>query len=162
MRIRVSKDTDVAGLYDGNRNTSYDPYFVLTEFEVIKSKNVLYGVITNLNLISKWSARDKIPNLNLQSTYYKLLKDMDVRQFRNTELIEISVRSKDRMEAAEIANKIAEAYRENRLENYRQNSMQNAKTFQETLDEYEDDVKDLQRKVDNLRAELKILSLIHI
>ncbi|MBP5759817.1 MAG: polysaccharide biosynthesis tyrosine autokinase [Verrucomicrobia bacterium] len=156
VRIRVSKDTDVAGLYDGNRNTSYDPYFVLTEFEVIKSKNVLYGVITNLNLISKWSARDKIPNLNLQSTYYRLLKDMDVRQFRNTELIEISVRSKDRMEAAEIANKIAEAYRENRLENYRQNSMQNAKTFEETLNEYEDDVKDLQKKVDNLRAELKI------
>ena len=128
VRIRVSKDTDVASLYDSTHTANFDPYFVLTEFEVIKSKSVLYGVITNLNLINKWSARENIPNLTLQRAYLKLLKDMDVRQFRNTELIEISVRSKDRMEAAEIANNIASAYRDKRLKNYLQNSDQTAST----------------------------------
>ena len=160
VRIRVSKDTDVAGLYEGARNTGYDPYFVLTEFEVIKSKSVLYGVITNLNLISRWSARENIPNLSLQRAYYKLLNDMDVRQFRNTELIEVSVRSKDAMEAAEIANTIAAAYREDRLKKYKEISEQTAKTFTETLDEYEGRVKSLQEKVDALRLELKISDYI--
>lgn len=160
VRIRVSKDTDVAGLYEGARNTGYDPYFVLTEFEVIKSKSVLYGVITNLNLISRWSARENIPNLSLQRAYYKLLNDMDVRQFRNTELIEVSVRSKDAMEAAEIANTIAAAYREDRLKKYKEISEQTAKTFTETLEEYEDRVKGLQERVDALRLELKISDYI--
>ena len=160
VRIRVGKDTDVAGLYEGARNTGYDPYFVLTEFEVIKSKSVLYGVITNLNLISRWSARENIPNLSLQRAYYKLLNDMDVRQFRNTELIEVSVRSKDAMEAAEIANTIAAAYREDRLKKYKEISEQTAKTFTETLEEYEGRVKDLQVKVDALRLELKISDYI--
>jgi uncharacterized protein involved in exopolysaccharide biosynthesis len=127
---------------------------------VIKSKSVLYGVITNLNLISRWSARENIPNLSLQRAYYKLLNDMDVRQFRNTELIEVSVRSKDAMEAAEIANTIAAAYREDRLKKYKEISEQTAKTFTETLDEYEGRVKSLQEKVDALRLELKISDYI--
>ncbi|HQC42959.1 MAG TPA: polysaccharide biosynthesis tyrosine autokinase [Verrucomicrobiota bacterium] len=160
VRIRVSKDTDVAGLYEGARNTGYDPYFVLTEFEVIKSKSVLYGVITNLNLISRWSARENIPNLSLQRAYYKLLNDMDVRQFRNTELIEVSVRSKDAMEAAEIANTIASAYREDRLKKYKEISEQTAKTFTQTLEEYDERVKALQGKVDTLRMELQISDYI--
>ena len=160
VRIRVGKDTDVAGLYEGARNTGYDPYFVLTEFEVIKSKSVLYGVITNLNLISRWSARENIPNLSLQRAYYKLLNDMDVRQFRNTELIEVSVRSKDAMEAAEIANTIASAYREDRLKKYKEISEQTAKTFTQTLEEYEGRVKELQDRVDALRLELKISDYI--
>lgn len=160
VRIRVSKDTDVAGLYEGARNTGYDPYFVLTEFEVIKSKSVLYGVITNLNLISRWSARENIPNLSLQRAYYKLLNDMDVRQFRNTELIEVSVRSKDAMEAAEIANTIASAYREDRLKKYKEISEQTTKTFTQTLEEYEGRVKELQDRVDALRLELKISDYI--
>ena len=160
VRIRVSKDTDVAGLYEGARNTGYDPYFVLTEFEVIKSKSVLYGVITNLNLISRWSARENIPNLSLQRAYYKLLNDMDVRQFRNTELIEVSVRSKDAMEAAEIANTIASAYREDRLKKYKETSEQTARTFTETLENYEEEVQELQKMVDDLRLELKISDYI--
>ena len=160
VRIRVSKDSDVAGLYEGVRSTGYDPYFVLTEFEVIKSKSVLYGVITNLNLISRWSVREKIPNLTLQRAYYKLLNDMDVRQFRNTELIEVSVRSKDSMEAAEIANTIASAYREDRLKKYKETSEQTARTFTETLENYEEEVQELQKMVDDLRLELKISDYI--
>ncbi len=160
VRIRVSKDSDVAGLYEGVRSTGYDPYFVLTEFEVIKSKSVLYGVITNLNLISRWSVREKIPNLTLQRAYYKLLNDMDVRQFRNTELIEVSVRSKDSMEAAEIANTIASAYREDRLKKYKETSEQTARTFTETLENYEEEVQELQKMVDDLRLDLKISDYI--
>ena len=160
VRIRVSKDSDVAGLYEGVRSTGYDPYFVLTEFEVIKSKSVLYGVITNLNLISRWSVREKIPNLTLQRAYYKLLNDMDVRQFRNTELIEVSVRSKDSMEAAEIANTIASAYREDRLKKYKETSEQKTRTFTETLENYEEEVQELQKMVDDLRLELKISDYI--
>lgn len=156
VRIRVSKDSDVSGLIESARSTGYDPYFVLTEFEVIKSKNVLYSVITNMNLIQTWSVREKIPNLTLQQAYLKLLNEIDVRQYRNTELIEISVRSKDRMEAAAIANKIAETYRETRLENFRELSTQTAKSFTDTLEECEDKVKELQKKVDDLRTELQI------
>jgi len=156
VRIRVTKDSDVAGLYDVSRSTTYDPYFVLTEFEVIKSKSVLYKVIEELQLVDRWSKSEKIPGLTLQQTYYMLLKSMDVRQFRNTELIEISVRNKVKLDAATIANKIAEVYRDERIKNYEQRTTKNIDTFNATLTTVDNKIQQLQQKVDGLRKDLEI------
>src|SRR6266576_2064206 len=50
-RIRVDKDqSDISGILEQRNATSYDPYFIQTEFEVIQSQTILYKVIENLDL----------------------------------------------------------------------------------------------------------------
>ena len=62
VRIEVGKDaTDIAPLLMGVQNqTSFDPYFIQTEFEKIKSRRVLYQVITNLALTNTWAMKMKL------------------------------------------------------------------------------------------------------
>src|SRR4026209_1725247 len=55
VRIRVEKDApDVSGLTYSQASTGFDPYWIQTEFEVLKSKSILFPVITNRNLSKRW------------------------------------------------------------------------------------------------------------
>ena len=117
VRIEVGKDTtDIAPLLMGVPvQNSYDPYFIQTEFEKIKSKSVLYQVIESLALTNKFKERLGIEGvLRVSEVYPFLLRQIDVRQSRNTSLIEIRVFDQDKVLASVIANKIAEVYGENR------------------------------------------------
>jgi len=86
-----------------------------TELERIQAKVVLYQVIANLDLQRKWGEQSKAERpLPMDKAYQLLKKRMDVRQSGKTSLIEIRVQSYDRAEAATLANRIAEAYRDTR------------------------------------------------
>jgi len=117
VRIRVEKDvSDVSSLFDRPSVQQYDPFFLQTEFEVIQSKMVLTNVITSLGLPKRWSTRYQMErNLTILEAFTMLRKMIDVHQFRNTSLIEIRVYDEDKLEAADIANKIAEVYKETRI-----------------------------------------------
>src|SRR6185503_6344467 len=55
-RIEVTKDaSDISPLYPVNQSSSYDPYFLQTEFEKIKSQKVLEKVIDNMRLDEVWT-----------------------------------------------------------------------------------------------------------
>src|SRR5437868_10590185 len=57
-RMEVQKDTtDITPLMPNQQSISYDPYFLQTEFEKIRSQWVLLPVIENLHLIDIWSKR---------------------------------------------------------------------------------------------------------
>src|SRR6476620_9228903 len=57
-RIEVGKDTPDIGSILGNQTPlSYDPYFIQTEFEKIKSQKVLLPVIESLHLTDVWAKR---------------------------------------------------------------------------------------------------------
>src|SRR5436309_8904484 len=119
VRIEVGKDTpDIAPLLFGAQSQSaFDPYFIQTEFEKIKSKKVLNTVINELNLQEEWSKRYGAEGkLKTSEIYQLLVKYVDVRQTRNTSLIEIRVFDENRDKAALIANKIAEVYKRVRLD----------------------------------------------
>ncbi len=116
-RIKVEKDmSDIPLLGQASFSGPPDPFFLQTEFEVIQSKTNLYRVIEELSLNSEWS-REYLRQGTLKTVEtFELLKDrLDVRQFRNTTMIEIRVYSRNKAEAARIANKIAEVYRESRV-----------------------------------------------
>jgi succinoglycan biosynthesis transport protein ExoP len=117
VRIEVGKDNpDIAPLlYGAQNNTQFDPYFIQTEFEKIKSKNVLYKVIDNpdLHLHEIYSKRYNAEGgLKTPEIYPILAKNVDVRQSRNTSLIEIRVFSENKDEAAAVANEIAKVYKD--------------------------------------------------
>ncbi len=86
-----------------------------TELERLQAKVVLHQVITNLDLQRKWGEQFKEEGpLPMDRAYQLLKKQMDVRQSGNAPLIEIRVQSYDRAEAATLANRIAEVYRDTR------------------------------------------------
>src|ERR1044071_4640666 len=104
-RIEVQKDAaDITPLMANQQSSTYDPYFLQTEFEKIRSQWVLMDVIHNLKLDERWSKRYRTDQkLKELETFALLKRQVDVQQARNTSLIEIRAYSEDRNEAAEIA-----------------------------------------------------------
>ena len=94
-----------------------DPYFILPEFEVIKSPLVLSNVIAKLDLNVEWGKKFFAGRkLETSETMGFLKKRIIVSPVRNTKLITITVESDDKIEAAEIANAVADAYKNYRIE----------------------------------------------
>jgi len=91
------------------------PAAIATEIERIQSRIVLDEVITNLNLTRKWGEKFKEEKpLPTELTYQLLRRSVRVLQLRNS-LIAITVSGDDKDEAALIANRIAEVYRNTAL-----------------------------------------------
>ena len=60
VRIAVEKDAPDIANFGGDRlPTVFDPYWIQTQFEKIRSKLILHQVITNLNLKRKWAEKFK-------------------------------------------------------------------------------------------------------
>ncbi|MBM3836364.1 MAG: polysaccharide biosynthesis tyrosine autokinase [Verrucomicrobia bacterium] len=162
VRIEVNKDTtDIAPLLLGvpTQNT-FDPYFIQTEFEKIKSKTVLYQVITNLaltNVISKALNTEGI--LRVSEVYPFLLRQIDVRQSRNTSLIEIRVYDEDKNLAAAIANEIAAVYRKTREERSGRASEESIAELAKQLALQEVALTNAQNTMDDLRKQLGVADI---
>ena len=100
----------------------YDMYFLRTEFEVIQSRPILYEVIRNLQLQDQFGRMysDDGSPLPLSETYRMLMDSMKVQQYRDTNLIEVSIyrgtrrsnKETARRDCARIANEIASVYRD--------------------------------------------------
>ena len=104
-RIKVERDqSDIQGFGQQQFSQSFDPYFIQTEFEVIKSELILGRVIDELDLNRKWGAKYNQAQLKTFETMALLLKAIQLTPVRNTSLIEIKVFSEDKEEAARIAN----------------------------------------------------------
>jgi uncharacterized protein involved in exopolysaccharide biosynthesis len=99
----------------GSTRMEGGPGWDSTELERIQAKLVLHQVITNLDLQRKWAEQFKEETpLAIDRAYQLLKKEMEVRQSGTTALIEIRVQSYDPAEAATLATRIAEAYRDTR------------------------------------------------
>jgi capsular exopolysaccharide synthesis family protein len=163
-RIAVQKDaSDVIGINQGmNAYQSlgaYDPYFMQTEFEKIQSKSILHQVVTNLELQTVWGERYKQGTLRLEDAMRMLKSSIGINQTRNTTLIEIKAFSEDANEAATIANKIAEVYRESRINQWREMSSRglDALGIEQTNKTVE--ILALQKEVDGLKETLGITDI---
>ena len=161
VRIAVEKDAPDIANFGGDRlPTVFDPYWIQTQFEKIRSKLILHQVITNLNLKRKWAEKFKeegeLPN---DVTYNILKRSIDVQQARNTTLIEISAFSEDKREAADIANEVAKVYRDSRLSKYADLSRHGIETLQMEYEKQHLLVKEKQAEVDMMRTNLGINEL---
>ena len=98
----------------------YDPYFIQTTFEIMQSELVLSNVIARINLNTEWGKKYfNGETLKTTETMEILKQRMQLAPVKNTKLIAITVYSDDKNEAAELANAIAEAYRDYRMESRR-------------------------------------------
>jgi capsular exopolysaccharide synthesis family protein len=137
-------DTYMRLFDDRGGGRGFDPRFITTQFEIIQRKEILYPVIEALGLEQKWKKLYGI--VGKEQTVFRLRRMIDVREIRNTELIQISVLDQDKNEASEIANRIAEEYQRRRIGE--QQGMVNRSLIQ-----LKDEVTKQSRRVDELRAE---------
>ncbi len=157
VRIEVDKDAKSINPIGGQQqDTGFDPYFMATEFEKIQSTSVLLPVITNKDhgFIATWSERLGLKpgeKLTEDEAYQFLRRNLEVEQSRNTKLVEITVFSPDKQEAAIVANEIAESYkswRENTKKAYVQEAI---KVLKDQLALQKTNVNKLQGAVDRMR-----------
>ena len=137
-------DTYLKVFDDRTGGRGFDPRFITTQFEIIQRKEILYPVIEALGLEQKWKKLYGI--VGKEQTLFRLRKMIDVREIRNTELIQISVLDQDKNEASEIANRIAEEYQRRRIG-------EQQGTVNRSLIQLKDEVAKQSRRVDELRAE---------
>ena len=162
VRIQVEKDSpDVSGIM-GDRlyAPGYDPYWIQTEFEKIQSKVVLYKVIDRLNLNQVWARRYKDSgNLQPEVTFLILKSMLDVRQSRNTSLIEIRVVSETPAEAAKIANEIAKVYGETRRLNRSRITESGLEALRTEYADQDRKVREMQTNVNAMKEKYQITDM---
>ena len=153
-RIKVEPNTTPR--QDGSR-TVYDPYLIQTEFEILQSVAILGEAAERLDLSTKWGQSHKGGERLTASETVQLLKSrLELRQIRNTSLIEIRAFSKDPNEAATIANTIVDVYYKNRAEESRQFALKGINILEQRSNEQEQKIREAQREVDELRKNLGI------
>lgn len=151
-QLEVREDAmDVDPFYDRQtQRIGYNPFFLMTQEKIMRSRPVLNEVIRNLNLQRVWGAElneDKspvAPDLALQI----LQRSLRVEQDRDTVLMNISVTSEDAKRSAEIANEIANVYRDRRLNAKR-------REIQRAIDAMANQVRKQQERVEEAEAELE-------
>ncbi len=155
-RIKVSEDAPQIDPFAPQQSyySSYNPYFLRTQFEILQSKPMLHAVINRLNLQEVWGREgETIP----RDVAHKILKNsISVFQQRDTSLIYISVKRDDPDEAAKIANELTDVYRDSRLELAQRESRGAISVIKEELDKQKARVDAAEQEVEDLRKEFNI------
>jgi capsular exopolysaccharide synthesis family protein len=138
----------------GGTGMGYDPYFLRTQYEIIQSKPILYEVVNRLNLQEVWGRNgEDIP----KETAYKILRSsLDVSQFRDTNLIALTVRRQNPKEAMRIANELADVYRDARLELKRKEMTRALDALRRELETQQAKVDAAEQRVEEIREEFNI------
>lgn len=116
-RISVSEDAPEINPFARDQQSygmSYNPYFLRTQFEILQSKPILNEVVARLNLQQTWGNGEE--KINRDVALKILRNSIDVYQQRDTSLIVISVKRDDAEEASNIANELAQVYRDSRID----------------------------------------------
>jgi hypothetical protein len=92
---------------DPGKAGGYDPYFIQTEFEVIRSLAVLRQVTKRFDLAK---AAEAGSTMTPEQATGWLRERLRVTQYRNTSLVEVQVAAGNALLAADLANGVVEAY----------------------------------------------------
>jgi capsular exopolysaccharide synthesis family protein len=154
--IEVKPDQNAIQIFGaGGYNTSSDPRLAPTQFKIITEKGILYPVIDDLNLTVKW-ANGGAPLLKEQA-YGRLLGMIEMKEVRQTDLIEIGIWSTDPKEAADVANSIARVYQDRRIADQQKQMDTGLIRLKDEVDQHEKEVTDLGAAAAKLRIQLGIV-----
>ena len=150
VTMEVQPELSDVKIFDRQMEGSFgDPRFAMTQFQIMQRSEILYPVIEELKLQEKWSGTGQ--PLPKQAAYGRLLSMLNLRDVRNTNLIEVSITSTDPQEAADIANTIAMVYQNRRIKD--QESL-----YSKALSQIQDEVQKLERKVEESFSEYNRLA----
>jgi polysaccharide biosynthesis transport protein len=148
----VSQDYEV--FRENSARQMITPAYIQTQFQIITSKETLYDVIEELQLVKMWD------DAKTRADAYGLLLDkLETEEVRGTDLIDIEIFHTDPKEAADLANAIGQAYKNRRteIETTRSNQALDMLNAQETLQEQK--VEDARQKMIELMEKFNIVDL---
>jgi Mg-chelatase subunit ChlD/uncharacterized protein involved in exopolysaccharide biosynthesis len=156
-RIKVERDQSDISFSDPMRSSSsYDPFFVQTEFQTIQSDKVLGKVVKDLDLNRAWAKKSDGKPLNDSEAIALLKKKLDLKPVRNTSAIDIGAKAQNAEEATKLANAVANAYRDYRQEKRRELSMGGIAALEQRYAEHQLKIAEAQKEVDRLGRELQV------
>jgi len=136
-----------------------DPYFLTTQFKIIESYRILTNVIATLHLDEKLAQQNGGAHWTTDETFDYLLRRLSVEQTRMTSLIEISVRNQSPELAAQIANQVADSYKEFRIDQWRDSRGRGIKALEAKQFSMTNDLHEAENKLDSLRTNLNIVDM---
>ena len=154
VTMQVKQNDTQIQIFDRQNGVGFDPRFLTTQFEIIQRKEILYPVIDSLGLEQRW--KGEFGFTSKEQAYFRLRNMIDVREIRNTELIQIIVMSTDRQEAAEIANRIAEEYQRKRIDEQQELTARSLAQLNDEVEKQRKKVEDLRNEAAKIRTENKI------
>ena len=159
VTARIRMDPVNGDISSESLNT-YDEDFIQIEFNIIQSEVVLGRVVEKLNLDSEWGKKyANGQRLKAGETIALLKRRMELRPLQNTTVVDLRVSSDDPVEAAKLANTIAEIYTQFRLEQRRELKRQGILTLKEELSRQEQTIKTAQDRLEQLKKESTIPAL---
>jgi len=153
VSMEVREDDSAITVFNSGSGQRFNPRFLTTQFQIIQHKEVLYPVIKSLELEKLWNLG------SLELTYQKLREMIDVREVRNSDLIQILVYDGDAKQAALIANRIAEEYQRKRIEEPTLAVSRSLKQLDDEVAKQRATVEGLQKEMVKLRIENGIQDL---
>ena len=158
VEIEPNTVSDIPTISEGaGTYVPYDPYFMETEQKAVLGQDVLSQVIDRLNLDDAWGKKyNNGTPFRTSETLDILRGQISLAPERNTKIIDISVISDDKDEAAVIANTIAEAYRNYRLEQHSSQMTNGIAMLDQDFQREEAKLELMQSNVDYLRQTLEI------
>jgi len=154
VKIIIMPDVSDIEVYQKNHPGAawYDPYFIQTTFEIIRSPAVLSNVVEGLNLNDRWGKKYSWSGkLEIKQTVKLLRKRMNVQAVSNTKYLKISVTSEDADEAAQLANAIAQSYQNYRWSARKQLLEKGIEVLEEEFKQGEQEIKAQREKVERLK-----------
>jgi polysaccharide biosynthesis transport protein len=158
-QINIEPDTasDISLMNSmGGTAPIYDAYFLQTQLEILKGPVVLGKVIEALNLNEVWGKKSGVGILKTSETMEMFTHLVSLAPVRNTTLVDITVYSEDKNEAAALANAIAKAYKEYRLDRHSLATQGGIKVLEDKFQTENEQIETIRTKVDSLRKELNI------
>ena len=153
-RIKVESDAPATN----GQSPAYDPYFIQTSFEVIQSELVLKPVIEKLKLNEQWGKKYfNGQTLKTVETMEILKQRLQLAPVKNTSLIAITVFSDDKNEASQIANAVAESYRDYRQASRAELAAKGLQVLEDNYRTQEQRIEKAQADVDALQKQFGIL-----
>jgi capsular exopolysaccharide synthesis family protein len=157
IRIEPDSASDIPGMNGmTTANPGYDAYFLQTELEILKGPIVLGKVIDAMNLNEVWGKKYGVGVFKTSETLEFLINQISLTPVRNTTLVDITVYSGDKNEAAALANAIAKAYKDYRLDRHTQATLGGIKVLEDKYETENEQMQAIRTNVDRLRQELDI------
>ena len=161
-RISVEKDTsDIAPLLGMQSGPAqFDPYFIQTEFEKIQSQKVLDKVVEKCELAKEWGIisdpQAEVGHTESVKARKILEKMIDIRQYRNTSIIELRAYDRKPQLARQIAQALAEEYKNHRTSLQKDRVKIGIQALSKRMEEINEKITGMQATVDRLRTDLGI------
>jgi succinoglycan biosynthesis transport protein ExoP len=140
------------------------PSHLATQTEIIRSRNVANKVIqklslaTNPQIIAAYRESGAASDLN-NWLVENLLRGVDAKTARNSNIIRISYSSRDPIEAAQMANAFAEAYMETSLELRVDPARRQVTWYEEQVAQLRDQLVEAQKRLSKYQADHGVLGV---